>query len=121
MRSSKEGTEASRSGSFENGQEWGKKCFDDLDRRRMGRPATRTWSTDFLLREESSRNTEMDKKQVHTMATAEKIASGVTGTFSCGQQMQKYGYRTTAACKLCQKVHEEGGGSWNGEPFWTGS
>ena len=45
MRSSKERTEASRSGSFKNGQEWGKKCFDDLDQRRMGRPATRTWST----------------------------------------------------------------------------
>ena len=55
MRSSKEGTEASRSGSFKNGQEWGKKCIKDLDQRRMGRPATRTWSTDYLLREESSR------------------------------------------------------------------
>jgi hypothetical protein len=40
---------------FKNGQEWGKKCFEDLDQRRMGRPATRTWSTDYLLREESSR------------------------------------------------------------------
>ena len=42
MRSSKERTEASRSGSFKNGQEWGKNCFEDLDQRRMGRPATRT-------------------------------------------------------------------------------
>jgi hypothetical protein len=31
MRSSKEGTEASRSGSFKNEQEWGKKCFEDLE------------------------------------------------------------------------------------------
>ena len=54
MLSSREGTAASRSGSFKNGQEWGKKCFEDLDQRRMGRPATRTWSTDFLLREGSS-------------------------------------------------------------------
>jgi hypothetical protein len=78
MRSSKERTEASRSGSFKNGQEWGKKCFEDLEQRRMGRPATCTWSTDFLLREGSSprRNREMVKKQVRTMATAEKIASG---------------------------------------------
>ena len=38
-----------------------------------------------------------------------------TGTFPCGQQMQKYGYRKTAACMLCQKAHEECGGSWNGE------
>jgi hypothetical protein len=29
--------------------------------------------------------------------------------------MKKYGYRTTAACKLCQKAREECGGSWNGE------
>jgi ribonuclease HI len=43
MRSSKEDTEASRSGSFKSGHEWGKKCFEDLDQRRMGRPATRTW------------------------------------------------------------------------------
>jgi len=54
MRSSKEGTEASRSGSFKNLQERGKKCFEDLDQLRMGWPATRTWSTDFLLREGSS-------------------------------------------------------------------
>ena len=39
----------------------------------------------------------------------------VTGTFPCGQQMQKYGYRNTAACMLCQKAHEECGSSWNGE------
>jgi hypothetical protein len=31
------------------------KCFEDLDQWRMGRPATRTWSTDFLLREGSNR------------------------------------------------------------------
>jgi hypothetical protein len=47
MWSLKEGAEASGSGSFKNEQEWGKKCFEDLDQRRLGRPATRTWSTDF--------------------------------------------------------------------------
>jgi hypothetical protein len=54
------------------------KCFEDLDQRRMGRPVTRTLSTDFLLREGSSRE-EMGKwlkKQVHTMAKAEKVAPG---------------------------------------------
>jgi len=35
-------------------QDWGKKCFEDLEQRRMGRPVMRTWSTDFLLREGSS-------------------------------------------------------------------
>ena len=51
----KEGTEATKSGSFKDDKEWGKKYLEDLDHRRMGRPATHTWSTDFLLREGSSR------------------------------------------------------------------
>ena len=33
-----------RGGSFKNGQESGKKCFEDLDQRRLW-PATRTWRT----------------------------------------------------------------------------
>ena len=53
----------------------------------------------------------MAKKQVHTMATAEEVA--VTGTFPCGQQMVKYGYKKTAECTLCKKAHEESGSSWN--------
>jgi hypothetical protein len=36
LQSSREGTEASKSGSFKDEQEWGKKCFKDLDQRRMG-------------------------------------------------------------------------------------
>jgi hypothetical protein len=28
--------------------------------------------------------------------------------------MQKYGYRRTAACTLCQMAHEERGSSWRG-------
>ena len=51
LQASKEGAEASKSGSFKDEREWGRKCFEDLDHRRMGRPATSTWSTDFLLRE----------------------------------------------------------------------
>jgi hypothetical protein len=39
----------------------------------------------------------------------------VTGTFPCGQQMVKYGYKETAECTLCKKVHEENGSSWNRE------
>jgi hypothetical protein len=58
LQASREGTEASKSGSFKDEREWGKKCFDDLDQRRMGRPVTRTRSTDFLLREGSSRDEE---------------------------------------------------------------
>jgi len=39
----------------------------------------------------------------------------MTGTFSCGQQMLKYGYTNKAVCTLCKKAHEENGGSWNEE------
>ena len=39
----------------------------------------------------------------------------VIGTFPCGQQMVKYGYKKTAECTLCKKAHEEGGSSWNRE------
>ena len=69
--------EASKSGSFKDEREWGRRCFEDLDHRRMGKPATSTWGTDFLLREGSSRE-EIGKwlKQVYTMAATEKVASG---------------------------------------------
>jgi hypothetical protein len=99
MRSSKEGTEASRSGSFKNGQVWGKKCFEDLDQRRMGQPATRTWSTDFLLREGSSREEigKWLKNKSIPWQRRRRLLQVVTGTFPCGQQMQKNGYRRTAA------------------------
>jgi hypothetical protein len=43
--------EVSKRGRFKDEQEWGRKCFEDLGQRRMGRPATQTWSTDFLLQE----------------------------------------------------------------------
>ncbi len=42
-----------------------KKCFEDLDQRRMERPVTHTWSTDFLLREGSSRE-EIGSLLLHT-------------------------------------------------------
>ena len=119
MHSSKEGTAATRSGSFKNGQEWGKKCFEDLDQLRRGRPATRTWSTDFLLREGSSREEigKWLKNNSVPWRRRRRLLHVVTGTFPCGQhkQMKKYGHRTTAACMLCQKAREECGGSWNGE------
>jgi hypothetical protein len=44
-----------------------------------------------------------------------RLLQVVTGTFPCGQQMQNFGYRKTAACMLCQKAHEECGSNWNGE------
>jgi hypothetical protein len=80
LQASREGAEASKSGSLKDEREWGKKCFEDLDQRRMGRPVTRTWSTDFLLREGS--DGKMSKKLVHTVATAEEVAPGNDRHFS---------------------------------------
>jgi hypothetical protein len=78
LQASKEGAEASKSGSFKDEREWGKKCFEDLDQRRMGRPATSTWSTDFLLREGSSREEigKWLKNKSIPWQTTEKVASG---------------------------------------------
>ena len=33
----------------------------------------------------------------------------VTGTFPCGQQLVKYGYKEKAECILCKEAHEESG------------
>ena len=85
MLSSKEGAEASRSGSFKNEQEWGKKCFENLDQRRLGRPVTRTWSTDFLLREGSSREEigKWLKNKSIPWQRRRRLLHVVTGTFPC--------------------------------------
>ena len=117
MQASKEGTAASKSGRFKDEQGWGKKCFEDLDQRRMGRPATRTWSTDFLLREGSGR-VEIGKWMTNKAIPwrrRRRLLQVVTGTFPCGQQMMKYGYKRTATCTLCQRAHAESGSSWTDE------
>ena len=44
-----------------------------------------------------------------------RLLQVVTGTFPCGQQMVKYGYKETAGGTLCKKAHEESGSSWNRE------
>jgi len=86
-------------------------------RRRMGRPVTRTWSTDFLLREGSSREEigKWLKNKSIQWQKRRRLLQVVTDTFPCGQQMLKYGYKRTAECSLCEKVHEESGSSWNRE------
>ena len=83
LQASKEGTEAAKSGSFKDDKEWGKKCFEDLDQRRMGRPATRTWSTDFLLREGSSREEigKWLKNKSIPWQRRRRLLQVVTGTF----------------------------------------
>ena len=84
----------------------------------MGRPATRTWSTDFLLREGSSREEigKWLKNKSIPWQLRRRLLQVVTGTFPCGQQMvQKYGYKKKAECTLCRTAHEESGSSWNRE------
>ncbi len=59
----------------------------------------------------------MAEKQVHTMATAEKVASGSDWhiplwTADGEVLLQKKG---KTECTLCKKAHEESGSSWNRE------
>jgi hypothetical protein len=131
LQSSREGPEASKSGSFKDEREWARNALqmmmmsficsfrnkNDLDQRRMGRPVTRTWSTDFLLREGSSREEirKWLKNKSIPWQQRRRLLQVVTGTFPCGQQMVKYGYKGTAECTLCKKAHEESGSSWNRE------
>jgi hypothetical protein len=54
LQASREGTEASKSGSFKDEREWGKKCFEDLDQWRMGRQKpVRTADGEVWLQENS--------------------------------------------------------------------
>ena len=55
MQATKAGRRAAKSGKFKNEQAWGKECFEDLERRSLGKPATTTWTTDFLVRGGESR------------------------------------------------------------------
>jgi len=83
----------------------------------MGRPATSTWSTDFLLREGFSREEigKWLKNKSIPWQRQRRLLQVVTGTFPCGQQLVKYGYKERAECTLCKKAHEESEGSWKGE------
>ena len=85
----REGTEASKIGSFKDERERGKKCFEDLDQRRVGRPVTHTWSTDFRLREGSSREEigKWLKNKSIPWQWQRRLLQVVTGPFPCGQQM----------------------------------
>ena len=77
---------------------------------------TQTWSTDFLLREGSSREEigKWLKNKSIPWQRRRRLLQVVTGTFPCGQQLVKYGYKDKAECILCKKAHEENGGSWKG-------
>ena len=61
------------------------------------------------------RDRKLAKKQVHTMATAEKAASGSDWHLPLRKADGEDGSKETAECILCKKAHEESGGSWKGE------
>ena len=83
LQASREGTEASKSGSCKDEREWGKKCFEDLDQRRMGTSDTyMEYRLPPLRRIKQRRDRKMAKKQVHTIATAEEVAPGSDRHFS---------------------------------------
>jgi hypothetical protein len=73
LQASRAGTEASHRGSFKDEQEWGKKCFEDLDQSENGK--TSVAYMEYGLpppgRFKPRRDGKMAKKQVHTMAEAE--------------------------------------------------
>jgi hypothetical protein len=73
--------------------------------------------TDFLLPEGSSREEigKWLKNKSIPWQRLRRLLQVVTGTFPCGQQMVKYGYKETAECTLCKKVYEESGSSWTRE------
>jgi hypothetical protein len=67
------------------------------------------WSTDFLLREGLSREEigKWLKNKSIPWQRRRRLLQVVTGTFPYGHWMLKYGYKRTAGCALCKKVHEE--------------
>ncbi len=75
-----------------------------------------TWSTDFLLREGSSREEigKWLKNKSIPWQRRRRLLQVVTGTFPCGQQLVKYGYKEKAEGILCKKAYEENGGSFKG-------
>jgi hypothetical protein len=80
LQASREGTEASKNWSFKDEREWGKKCFEDLDPGSAENGETCDAYLEYGLppprRIKQRRDRKMAKKQVHTMATAEKVAPG---------------------------------------------
>ena len=87
MQATKAGRRAAKSGKFKDEQAWGKECFEDLERRDLGKPATTTWTTDFLVRGGESRE-ELGKwlrNRAVPWKRRRRLIQVVTDTFPCGQ------------------------------------
>ena len=117
MQATKEGRRAAKSGKFKDEQAWGKECFEDLERRDLGKPATTTWTTDFLVRGGESRE-ELGKwlrNRAVPWKRRRRLIQVVTDTFPCGQWLHKIGRRSTAECELCRRIKEMTDGNTQGD------
>ena len=111
MQATKAGKLAARAGNFKEEETWGKECFERLEQEDLGKPATDTWSTDFLVREGVGRE-ELGswlKNKVIPWKRRRRLIQTVTNTFPCGVWLHKIGYRATAGCRLCLRIREERG------------
>ena len=111
MQATKAGKLAARAGNFKEEETWGKECFERLEQEDLGKPATDTWSTDFLVREGVGRE-ELGswlKNKVIPWKRRRRLIQTVTNTFPCGAWLHKIGYRATAGCRLCLRIREERG------------
>ena len=113
MQPTRAGRAAAKSGKFKDEQAWGKECFEDLESRELGEPATTSWSTDFLVRTGESREElgKWLKNRAVPWKRRRRLIQVVTDTFPCGGWLHKIGRRATAECELCRRSKEnsEGG------------
>ena len=110
------GRAAAKSGKFKDEQAWGKECFEDLESRELGEPATSSWSTDFLVRTGESRE-ELGKwlrNRAVPWKRRRRLIQVVTDTFPCGGWLHKIGRRATAECELCRRSKENSEGGAQG-------
>ena len=111
MQATKAGKLAARAGNFKEEETWGRECFKRLEQEDLGKPATDTWSTDFLVREGVGRE-ELGawlKNKVIPWKRRRRLIQVVTNTFPCGAWLHKIGHRATAGCRLCLRIREERG------------
>ena len=116
MQPTRAGRAAAKSGKFKDEQAWGKECFEDLESRELGEPATTSWSTDFLVRTGESREElgKWLKNRAVPWKRRRRLIQVVTDTFPCGGWLHKIGRRATAECELCRRSKENSEGGAQG-------
>ena len=116
MQPTRAGRAAAKNGKFKDEQTWGKECFEDLESRELGEPATTSWSTDFLVRVGESREElgKWLKNRAVPWKRRRRLIQVVTDTFPCGGWLHKIGRRATAECELCRRIKESSEGGVQG-------